>query len=593
MNRTIQHRGPDDEGYYFDDESFVHLAMRRLSIIDLTSGKQPIFNEDRSIVLVFNGEIYNYRILRKSLIEKGHRFKTNSDTETIIHGYEEFGEAVVEHLHGMFAFALWDINTKTLFCARDRLGIKPFYYCREGGRFFFASEQKSIIRVLDRQLSVNLRALMQHVMIGFCTTQSSLLETIEQLPPGCVLAYNGGCLTVRRYWELSLAPSAPRYGEDEAVELLSEHINRSVEEHLVSDVPVALTLSGGLDSSILALAMGKAMHGHGEKIHAYTIGYGNKNDELPFARLLAKRLSDVPVSFHERIVNPEEAIQDIPQIIWHLEEPLSNITAITAYQWAKFLSEKHKVTLVGEGADEVFGGYLYYRLFSGALRMIPRKMQVPLYRFMFLQPSLSLISDLFGGNKKIIDELRHVYHNDLFKIINKETEPFRGILRFDMELELSNNQLLRIDKLTMAHSLEARVPYLDHRLVELAWSWPEKWKIKATEQKYILKKAFQNKLPAEIIKRPKTGKGGSQPIFPIMFSSGLEKKIITAIIAREQVLKEYFNMSVIQNLIQKKSGIYPISGSRIRDKLLYFLYLFLIWHDLFIENRGREYSLFY
>ena len=582
MNRLLVHRGPDNGGDYLDPEFPVALAMRRLSIIDLDRGSQPVFNEDRNVVVVFNGEIYNYRTLTTQLTGKGHRFATQSDTEVIVHAYEEYGTEAVEHLDGMFAFALWDRNKRQLFCARDRMGIKPFYYYHKNGDFLFASEQKPLLTALPDLSEISRLSLIRHLLIGFYTGPYSMFKDIRQLPPGSTLVFKEGCVTIRRYWRLSYDPEPSQADDTKGIMLLKDSLTKAIRSHMVSDVPVGLTLSGGLDSSIIALLMTDQVQEHdGGSIHAYTVGYGEPSDEIPFARMMTEAL---PLTAHEKIYRPGDVLQEFPAIVWHLEEPLANITAVTAFLWAKFMSDDLKVTLIGEGADEMMGGYFQYRLFTEAFSLMPASLGTRLFRYACLQPPLSLVIDLLGGGRAVAEEVRSVYHDEFLKPFTSDGGGLRAAMRFDLEHELPNNQLLRVDRMTMAHSLEARVPYLCHHLVEETWAYPAEWKIRGSIQKYLLRKAFHERLPGDIVRRPKIGYKGSQAIFPILFQAGLFKHM-EHILLNTKASQEWFDQRVIKSMLARRRGVYPILGDRVRDKLLYTMFLFVIWHALFVENK--------
>lgn len=580
MNNLLIHRGPDGEGSYCDPSQNVGLAMRRLSIIDLEGGAQPIFNEDKSVAIVFNGEIYNYKELSADLEKRGHRFSTKSDTEAIVHAYEEYGRDAVERLEGMFAFALWDRRRRLLFCARDRLGIKPFYYCQKNGAFYFASEQKPLITALDGDVEVDRLSLIRHMLIGFYTGPYSMFKNIAQLPPACTMTVKDGATHIERYWTLpkdSLDVSHDIYAGAEG---LRQNLSDAVRSHMVSDVPVGLTLSGGLDSSAIAVLMSEMHNGRTSDFHAYTVGYGHDTDEIPFARLAVKGRHLVT---HEEISSAKEAVEELPSVIWRLEEPLSNITAVTAYLWARFISRDLKVTLIGEGADEILGGYFQYRLFTEGSGCLPSPVALRLFRYACLQPPLALIINLLGGGAEVAAEVRHVYHDEFVASFMGCGKGLKSAMRFDLEYELSNNQLLRIDRMTMAHSLEARVPYLCHKFVEEVWRYPDRWRIDGGVQKNILKKAFEKDLPPEIISRPKIGRKGSQAIFPILFNAGLRR-------AMEQILLDtrrahpWIDHEKLKDLFAGKAGVYPVLGERIKDKLLYTVFLFAVWHRLFMEN---------
>jgi asparagine synthase (glutamine-hydrolysing) len=367
-----------------------------------------------------------------------------------------------------------------------------------------------------------------------------------------------------------------------------EKLEVAVESHLVSDVPIGLTLSGGLDSSILAALISKKLKkdGNTDSFHAYTIGYGLESDEVPFAKLVCDKFK---INHHVKIIDPLSALEDLPSIIWHLEEPLSNVTAITAYQWAKFMSVDLKVALIGEGADEVFGGYPQHRLFSGIIGATPFPVSKWVYRHAFLQAPLGFLGDLFAGGKEVRERIDDVYHQNYLESFKRRESSLKSVLGFDLEYQLPNNQLLRIDRMTMAHSLEARVPFLDHHLVESVWNWPDCWKINGSTQKYILRKAFAKILPKEILNRPKVGRKGTQSISSIVLS-GLEKPLRTIIEEKKFKGLELFDVSVLRDVLDRKRNVSLILGDRSRAKLLYTVFMFLLWHRIYIESNSAKFE---
>jgi asparagine synthase (glutamine-hydrolysing) len=588
MTDLQYHRGPDDFGYFDDCENSISLGHRRLSIIDIKGGKQPLYNEDKTLALVYNGEIYNFRQLRDILQKKGHRFQTGTDSEVIVHGYEEYGESLPQKLEGMFAFALWDAKTKSLFCARDRFGIKPFYYSNANGKFLFASEQKAVSAVFDEELSVNLNSFFSYFVIGFLTSNESIFKHIKSLAPGHALTWKEGSIKTQVYW-------SPRYADHkESVDLqgtlgnVREKVKSSVRSHLLSDVPVGLTLSGGLDSSIIAAVLAELRKeiGGNEKIQAYTVGFGLLTDETPYAEMICKMHG---IDIQKRSVDPESAIEELPAIIWHLEEPSTNVTAITAYQWAKAIASDRKVTLVGEGADELFGGYPQYKMFVPPFSILPMEVSAKLYRYMFLQPPLGIINKLVGHLPDSENEIETVYYEDYLGAYKKRNSSLESVLEFDSKYQLPNNQLNRVDKMSMAHSLEARVPFLDNDLFDLVWRLPDKLKINGSIQKYILREAFKGKLPREIYKRPKIGKKGSQSLFPIVKNIAIDKYLKNMISSGRFKGTAYFSRATLNALMEGRLGNYPVVGDRIRLKLLYSVFMFLLWHQIFIDNPKQDY----
>jgi asparagine synthase (glutamine-hydrolysing) len=575
MNDLMVHRGPDSNGAWIHGQLPVGLAMRRLSIVDLETGEQPMFNEDRSVVLVFNGEIYNYRDLRDQLTAKGHTFTTHSDTEVIVHGYEEYSQDILERLKGMFAFALWDENKKRLLLARDRLGIKPLYYAERGRNLHFASEQKPILSTGLIPTEPDSDSLIRNLLIGFYTGPVSMFQHIKQLPPGHGMFHSDRGSEVFRYWSLPMVENQDDYLSDETT--LLEMIAGCVDSHLIGDVPIGLTLSGGLDSSLLAVFMAQKA---GANLKSHTLGFGVASDETPFARQV---LASLGLRGHERNCTPAEALESLPAMMWHLEEPLSNITAITAYQWAKFVAQDMKVTLIGEGADELFGGYLQYYYYQKVAGLLPRRNRANLFGLLTLQPGKGFMKKLLSGSRETGAGLDHIYEEEYLRSFSSE-KGLRPVLRFDIEHQLSNNQLMRIDRMTMAHSLEARVPYLDHELVETAWRMPDEVKIKGRSQKHLLRKACKGILPDSILERPKTGPGGSQALYPVLFSQGLQS-LIGHVLRQMPSPLDRFCPRTLGRLLEGKAPAYPLIGGRIRDKLLWSLFLLVLWWELFIKRQ--------
>src|SRR5215469_1293397 len=354
MNRQIVHRGPDDEGFYL--EGSVGLAMRRLSIIDLRTGHQPLANEDNSIWIVFNGEIYNHRELRKPLEQKGHRYRTQTDTETIIHLYEEHGRDCVQHLHGMFAFAIWDSKRRVILVARDRLGIKPLYYLHTNEFLLFASEIKALLAHPGVRAEFNRGALPEYLAFGYLAGPETMFTGVRKLPPGHVLtASASGSLNVEPYWTLPQGEHSDHRPRKYYVQTYRELLEHSVESHLMSDVPLGVFLSGGLDSSLVAALMTRFRE---DPIETFSVGYDDeKYSELPYARIVATNLKSV---HHEIRVSRQEFFRALPKLIWHEDEPLAWPSSVSLYFVARLASERVKVVLTGEGSDETLAGYMRY-----------------------------------------------------------------------------------------------------------------------------------------------------------------------------------------------------------------------------------------
>ena len=481
MTAALVHRGPDADGFFTSPEA--SLGFRRLSIIDLETGNQPVANEDGSVRVVLNGEIYNYRELSAGLVQRGHRFSTHGDAEVIVHLYEELGEGLLPHLQGMFAFALWDARQKRLLLARDRLGIKPLYYTRAGRELFFASEAKSILANADFPRRVNRAGVERLLTYLYLPGADTLMEGIERLPPGHWLGWQNGEVRIEPYWQVKL-DAARAISESEAVAEFRRRFEEAVESHLVSDVPVGAFLSGGLDSAgVVAQAVRL-----GQRPTTFTVGFTGARDERPIARRLAEQFG---TEHHETEIDPAQFVHDLPQIIWHLEEP-TPISFLPLYYLSRFARQHVKVALVGEGADELFAGYRRLVPFVTPLGYIPAEAKRRIY--------LRGLHSLGGNGAGTSDPL-------LTSLNQKGASPLSALLDFEQRYELPDYQLHRVDRMTMAWGVEARVPYLDHRLVEFVNTLPDRWKIRRLQRKYLLRRALEGLVPQEILDGSKRGFG--------------------------------------------------------------------------------------
>lgn len=481
MTRTLVHRGPDAEGFFTSPEA--SLGFRRLSIIDLETGNQPVANEDESVRVVLNGEIYNYRELRADLEERGHRFSTHGDAEVIVHLYEELGPGLLPHLQGMFAIALWDAKQKRLLLARDRLGIKPLYYAELEGELFFGSEAKSILAHTEFPRRLNRSGVESLLTYLYLPGADTLMEGIQRLPPGRWLSWHNGKMRIEPYWAVRL-DCTRSITEDEAVAQFRQHFEEAVRSHLVSDVPVGVFLSGGLDSAGVVAQMARL----GERPKSFTVGFAGVQDERPIARRLAERFR---TEHHEIEIDPAQFVNDLPRIIWHLEEP-TPISFMPLYYLSEFVRRHVKVALVGEGADELFGGYRRLVPFVTPLGNLPAETQ----RRIYLRGLHSLRGNGAGPADPLLASLRQ-----------KAASPLSALLDFEQRFELPDYQLHRVDRMTMAWGVEARVPYLDHRLVEFVNSLPDNLKIRRLQRKYLLRRALEGLVPPEILEGSKRGFG--------------------------------------------------------------------------------------
>jgi asparagine synthase (glutamine-hydrolysing) len=546
MNRQIIHRGPDEDGFYVSEN--IGLAMRRLSIIDLKSGQQPVTNEDGSIWLVYNGEIYNHQELRQQLEDRGHRYRSRSDTETIVHLYEEYGQDCVRHLRGMFAFALWDSRTRSLFIARDRLGIKPLYFLKLDRTFLFASEIKALLAHPYVRAQLNRTALPEYLAFGYLAGADTLYSGIQKLLPGSTLSINEtSALRIESYWDLPQVQPLERHAESYYVRTYRELLESTVHSHLMSDVPLGVFLSGGLDSSTVAALMTKIRR---EPIETFAVGYDEEAySELRYARTVASHIGSV---HHEVRVSRQQFFDALPNLIWHEDEPLVWPSSVSLYFVARLASQRVKVVLTGEGSDETLAGYSRYAwtLWNSRLDRVYRSL-VPGGLRKKIRESLADSGQL-GANWR--RRLQHAFlgrdggswssfYFDNFYSAFSETDQ-ADLLEKDLRSEVgaayrsslayweaSKGDLLdrllytdiktylvelcmKQDQMSMAASIESRVPFLDHVLVEFAASIPGRYKIRGLVGKHVLKAAVKDLLPESIIYRRKMG-------FPTPISSWL------------------------------------------------------------------------
>ena len=615
MSNTLLHRGPDDQGNFLAGP--VALGFRRLSIVDLAGGHQPMANEDGTIWIVFNGEIYNHRELRPALEQRGHRYATNSDTETILHLYEEYGQHCVHHLRGMFAFALWDARRKKLFCARDRLGIKPFYYAITGNRFVFASEAKALFEIPGFQPRLNRRALPEFFAFGYLSSDETLFEGVRKLLPGhhlqIELTNHDAEPKVAQYWDLDIAPSSER-SEAEYVEQFREQFSDTVNSHLMSDVPVGVFLSGGLDSSSIAAVMAGLRK---EPVQTFSVGYAeDEYSELPYARQLAKHLG---AEYNEVILGPQQFFASLPQLIWHEDEPLVWPSSVALYYVSRLAREKVKVVLTGEGADEVLAGYLKYRATLWNLRA------APFYRMLIPQRLQHLIRNILNWETipdRLRRKLRHsflsysdsfkkIYFDNFYSVFRQEqhselftpelAEELREIDAYanSMQFYRSNGTgenllsrllyldiktylvelLMKQDQMSMAASIESRVPFLDHKLVEFTARVPATYKVRGLSGKYLLRKAMAHQLPPEVLRRSK--KGFPTPIRPWL-RYRLFDKLSAVLLGGRAKERGLINFSYVRRLLEAHR-----QGHSQATEGCWRLLNFELWNRVFLDRDSR------
>ena len=594
MRKIAEHRGPDDHGTFHSRN--VGLAANRLSVVDIPGGHQPMSNDDGSVWLVFNGEIYNFGELRAELLQAGRSFRTRSDTETLLRAWEEYGEECVHRLRGMFAFMIWDARRQILFGARDRIGIKPFYYYADRKTFAFASEIKSLLQVPDVPHEMDRLALADYLRHGYVFTPNTLFRSIQKLPPAHTITVQQSGISIRRYWDVPV-DTATTMTERQALEGFNGLLSEAVRSHLVSDVPVGVFLSGGIDSSSVVAMAAKIT---GQRLTTFSIGYDSSESELKYARVVAKHCA---TEHHEVLLTPSDFRDVLPQIVWHMDEPVADAPSIALFYLAKLAREKVKVVLSGEGSDEILGGYpTYNRMLAldrinrlplmrlagqafkrwappGKLRKNGSMLGLPLesrYRTAVvfsvdevarLMPDHKSIDDPYGSLGEIHDRCRSL-------------APLERMSYVDLSSWLPNDLLLKADRMSMAHSLELRVPFLDHKLVEFAARLPADYKIRRGINKYLLKEVMTPLLPPLIRRRRKQG-------FPLPTKSWLRQSL--AGFAREKLLA---SDGPCASFFVRREIERVLDAHRYRDcsDQIYALLTFDEWSRTFIKPQTQSVS---
>lgn len=586
MADIIKHRGPDSDGYYVDNN--IALGFRRLSIIDLDKGSQPIFNEDKDKVIVFNGEIYNYKEIREELKSKGHKFSTNTDTEVILHGYEEYKEDILNKLRGMFAFVIYDIKEKSLFGARDFYGIKPFYYYYDNENFLFGSEIKSFLGSPNFKKELNKDMLSQYLTFQCSIGEDTFFKNTYKLLPGHYFIYKDKELEVKKYYEVKLEPNDDKSLE-EWVSGIREVIDNSVLAHKVSDVEVGSFLSSGVDSSLIAKLSSVDK--------TFTVGYdNNKYSEIDYAKEFSDKIN---VSNVSKKISKEEYFKEFSNVQYYMDEPLADASAVMLYFLSKTASKHVKVCLSGEGADEIFGGYnIYHEPYSVSwYNKIPyfiRKcIGILVYPFRnytgfnFLYRRSKKIEDRYIGNAFIFEP------NDAKKIVNFNygnktykdfTKPYYDKVSdldvvtkmqyIDFNFWLIYDILLKADKMSMANSLEVRVPYLDREVIEYASKLPSKYKIVGNETKYAFRKVAKEELADKVADKKKLG-------FPVPIREWLKE---------DDVYQEVKNMFLESGYFFKPKKIIKLlddhkAGKRDNSRKIWTIYTFLVWYQEYFIKR--------
>ena len=585
MTAAVAHRGPDDEGLELVDTpelgGAVGLGHRRLSIIDLPTGHQPMWDADRSCAIVFNGEIYNYRHLRNDLESRGARFLTVSDTEVILEGWRIEREAILPKLEGMFAFAIWDSRTAEWIMARDRWGIKPLYLSQPApGTIAFASEMKPLLG-LTANRALNLRVLYEYLLYSWCPGPETIFQGIRHLEPGHLVRWkpNDDEIRPRRYCGIDSQLGSVRPAD--LADAVRSEFDRSVADHMIADVPVGLTLSGGLDSSCVLASMARLRYP--PEIDAFTIGFGLADDETPFAATMAKH---VGARHHVRQVCKDRISIDFARLFRVLEEPIAHPVLQTTFEAARFAREKVKVVLIGEGSDELFLGYPQYCTLKPPFSLLSASQRARLYLAVCcLMPTLRDLESMIASEYLDRELLHDVAHQ-----FDAYFEPDRfplGPQMFELEKPLLANQLLRIDKLTMSFGLEARVPFLDNRFGAMALSLPVSEKLAGGETKAIIRKAMSDRLPQDILWRPKTGKGGTQALLPFLQSLVMDGPLSQLVSEKSITSRGWLRPGRVRDYLARAKSpavrFHPIESRR-RAKFLYALAALEQWARIYVDQ---------
>jgi asparagine synthase (glutamine-hydrolysing) len=606
MADAIIHRGPDDEGYYVNGQ--IGLGFRRLSIIDLSGGHQPLSNEDGSIWIIFNGEIYNYRELREALVSKGHIFRTQSDTEVIVHLYEEFGPECTKKLRGMFAFAIWDSAQKSLFLARDRVGIKPLYYYLDKNFISFASEMKAILVDPAIRREVDPAIIDRFLTYYYVPGSATLLRNFFRLDPGHWLMVRNGRIEIQKYWDLDFEPFDPPQSTESLERQLLQLLDESVQMHMISDVPVGFLLSGGVDSTaMLSLSSKKA----DKPTSSYTVGFAFPGviDERPYARMAAERFGS---KHYEITIDANDFASFLPQYVRYMEEPVCEPASVLLYYVSKLASQYVKVLISGEGGDEAFGGYHNYMYmswlerikkalgpFRGAAgqcagllgRMADQrilKKYAPLMDVSIDDHYLSRTSSpyhYFSKSPSAVYSAEMSRRKDGFRSFDVTRNllsgrsaygPLEKMLYVDIKTYLPDDLLIKADRMTMANSIELRVPFLDHKILEFAARLPSNQKIRGFQMKYLLKKALAKHVPAEILDRRKVG-------FPnpsvTWLRDDLKDMVADTLLDSKSISRGYFRKEAIEELLALN-----FKTSRFTLEIFNLLVLEL-WHRAFVDGQ--------
>jgi asparagine synthase (glutamine-hydrolysing) len=608
MADTLKHRGPDDSGEYLKDN--LGLGFRRLSIIDLAGGHQPMSNADGSVWIVYNGEIYNHLEIRKYLETKGHKYKSRSDTETIIHAYEEYGEDCIHHLRGMFAFAIYDHNKDNLFIVRDRLGIKPLYYYNCDDFIIFGSEIKALLAYDQVPRELNLNALGEQMALKYTLDDQTLFEGIKKLMPGHILSLTNGYIKIREYWDIDYQPADPDMPESWYVERFTELFDESVKMRLMSDVPLGMFLSGGIDSSAIAARMSLMVK---QPIKTFSVAFEDREfNEFEYSRLSAEQCG---AESYEITMTPHEFLAELPHMIYQEDEPIAHPSSVALYFVARLAQNHVKVVLTGEGSDELLAGYerYYQTLYNLKAGRIMDAMLMKPVRDRVFRPLIDILPDKFPYKNKAIRtavyldsdldtifldnystfsremqqilyadgvvngfDIENLYSNyhEIFSRCNSD-QPLNKMLYADIKTYLLE-LLMKQDQMSMAASIESRVPFLDHKLVEFTASLPITLKLKGFDTKRILRMAMKGRIPETILSRSKKG-------FPVPIESWFRdeyKDLVKDILFDERTRKRgIFNYKLIEHIVGKHQN-----GDRNFSDQIWTLINFELWQRIFLDH---------
>ena len=606
MVGAMHHRGPDGEGVFRDPHCTI--GHRRLSIVDLAAGAQPMGNEDDSLQITYNGEIYNHAGLRPALEAAGHRYKTRCDTETILHAYEQHGRSCVEHFRGMFAFAIWDRNKRRLFCARDRLGIKPFYYWFDGRTFVFGSEIKVLLEHPAVSAQFEDELLAEHLALGYASDERTLFRGIKRLMPGHTLALDAeGRLDIQPYWDVPLPSDVDRRSDEEWIEDCRARFELSVEQRLMADVPLGMFLSGGVDSGSVAAVIKRLADG---PVKTFSVGYAEQEfSELDYARQVAERIG---TDHHEIRIGEDDFFGALPGLIWHEDEPIVWPSSVALHFVSKLAEQQVKVVLTGEGADELFAGYGRYRFYlmnrrwAGAYGIVPAFLRKAVRGMVESSPLLradlrrklghtivgreatfeSLYIDNFQAafSAEQQAELLRRAGGDSYRSYlhwwnrSEGARPLQRLLYADMKTYLVE-LLMKQDQMSMSASIESRVPFLDHSFVEFAANVPDEMKLRGSTGKYIFKKVAEKLIPHDIIYRKKMG-------FPTPLKAWLsgpaQERVGEILLVRDGFLAEHIDGSALRKLLAAHQ-----SGAVDATDRIWRLLNLQIWGETFLKGRGR------